>query len=101
MKEIIKYNSEITDKFFSLTETITKESSFSSKDKEIILIGMFVIKRGLRGLETHIRRAFKYGATKDEVLSTILLALPVTGITDTNIAFEKAISILGDADEIN
>lgn len=93
MKEMIKFSPEITKIFFELTEEITKENPFSDKQKELMLIGIFTASRGYDGLKHHIEKAVEQGASQEEILYSILLALPVVGITVTNKAFKIAYSI--------
>ena len=96
MKEMIKFSPEITNIFFELTKEITTESPFSNKQKELILIGIFTSNQGFNGLKHHIKKAIEQGASQEEVLYSILLALPVVGITVTNKAFKIAYSITKD-----
>lgn len=94
MRNIIKEAPEVAKAFFLLTEEITKYSNIDLKVKELVLIGIFTASGGIRGVGTHIERAIKNGATKEEVYGAILLALPVVGISNVNIAVEKAEEIL-------
>lgn len=96
MDEIKKFNPEVVKAFFALTEEITNEIDFSQREKELILIAMFLVNRGISGLSTHIHRALSAGASEEEIYHTILLGLPVVGITDVNLAFKEATKIFGE-----
>lgn len=105
MQSIIKEAPEVAKAFFSLTENITAYSAVDLKVKELILIGIFTASGGFRGVQTHVERALEHGAAKEEILSAILLGLPVIGVPNVNLAMEKALEIIEGAsqkkDEIN
>ena len=96
MDEIKEFNPEVVKAFFALTEEITNEIDFSQREKELILIAMFLVNRGISGLNTHLHRALSAGASEEEFYHTILLGLPVVGITDVNLAFKEATKIFGE-----
>lgn len=90
MKNLIKEAPNVAQGFFDLAKSVHEYSPLDEKTNELIIIGIFVAHRGLRGLNTHIERAMAEGATKEEVIAAILLALPIIGITDTNLAMDQA-----------
>jgi alkylhydroperoxidase/carboxymuconolactone decarboxylase family protein YurZ len=94
MKDIIKNAPNVAEAFFHLTRTIKGYSPLDEKTNELILLGIFATHRGLRGLHTHVERAVAEGATKEEILASILLALPIVGITDIALAVEQAVITL-------
>lgn len=87
---------KIADAFYGLTRSVKEYSPFSEKWNELILVAIFATHCALRGLGTHIRRAVAEGATKEDILSAILLALPVIGAPDTNAALEQAIAVFNE-----
>ncbi|MGG3569634.1 carboxymuconolactone decarboxylase family protein [Priestia megaterium] len=94
MKNIMAEAPEVSRSFFNLTNSVTEYSKMDLKTKELILIGIFTTNRGIRGINTHVIRALEAGATKEEVLGAILLALPAVGISNVTLAFEKALEII-------
>ena len=55
-----------------------------------VLLGVFTGNRAIKGIATHVERALELGATKEEIISAIYLALPVCGIANVNLALEQA-----------
>jgi alkylhydroperoxidase/carboxymuconolactone decarboxylase family protein YurZ len=94
MKNLIKEAPNVAQSFFDLAKSAKQYSPLDEKTNELIIIGIFVTHRGLRGLNTHIERAMEEGATKEEVIAAILLALPIIGIADTNLALDHAMETI-------
>ena len=94
MKNLIKEAPGVAQSFFDLAKSVNEFSPLGTKINELIIIGIFVTHRGLRGLNTHIERAMEEGATKQEVIAAILLALPIIGITDANLAIDQAMETI-------
>jgi alkylhydroperoxidase/carboxymuconolactone decarboxylase family protein YurZ len=94
MKNLISEAKTVTEAFFNLTSAIKDKSVLSSKQNELILIGIFTVEKAEKGLITHIERALKLGATKDEIVSTIILAIPVIGISKVNFALNTALDFI-------
>lgn len=92
MKILINEASGVADAFFAMTKSIREHSCLSAKNNELILIGIFTAHRSLTGIHTHVERALKAGVTKEEIISAIVLALPVAGIASVNMALEKAMA---------
>ena len=79
-----------------MTRAIKSYSRMDEKVNELILVGIFTAHGAMRGLLTHIERALSHGAVKEEIFSSILLALPVVGVTTTNLAMETATQFFKD-----
>lgn len=94
MKNMMKEAPEVAQGFFDLAKSVKQYSSLDLRTEELIIVGIFAAHRGLRGIDTHIGRAMEAGATKEEIISSILLALPIVGITDTNLALDKAMECI-------
>ncbi len=90
---------DVAEQFYSLTRSIKNSSPFTEKWNELLLVAIFTTHRALRGLGTHIKRAMAEGATKEEILSAILLALPVIGAPDINAALEQALAVINGIEE--
>ena len=98
MKNLINEAPNVAQGFFDLAKSVKQYSPLDEKTNELIIIGIFVAHRGLRGLNTHIERAMEEGATKEEVIAAILLALPIIGITDANLAMDQAMETINRID---
>lgn len=90
MKNMMKEAPEVAQSFFDLAKSAREYSPLGMKTNELIILGIFAAHRGLRGINTHVERAMEEGATKEEIIAAILLALPIVGITDTNLALDEA-----------
>ncbi len=91
MKHLIKEAPGVAQGFFDLAKSVNQYSPLDKKTNELIIIGIFAAHRGITGIGTHVQRAIDEGATKEEIIAAILLALPIVGITDVNLAMEKAV----------
>jgi alkylhydroperoxidase/carboxymuconolactone decarboxylase family protein YurZ len=100
MQGIRKEAPEIFTDFYKLTDSISRYAPFDEKTKELMLCGIFAASgaESTRGLGHHVEKALELGATKQEILGTIYLILPVVGITHTTLAVDCAMSILAKAE---
>lgn len=96
MKNLINEAPKVAEAFFNLTAAIRGSSALPSKINELVLIGIFTASRSLKGIKTHVTRALEAGATKEEIVSAIYLALPVCGISSVNIALDEALQMIED-----
>ncbi len=94
MKNLIKEAPNVAQGFFDLAKSVKQYSPLDEKTNELIIIGIFAAHRGITGIGTHVQRAMEEGATKEEVIAAILLALPIVGITDVNLALDKAMETI-------
>ena len=100
MKNLIKEAPNVAQGFFDLAKSVKQYSPLDEKTNELIIIGIFAAHRGITGIGTHVQRAMEEGATKEEVMAAILLALPIVGITDTNLAIDKAVETMESQKEV-
>lgn len=94
MKNLINEAPGVADAFFNLTDAIRSYSVLPIKYNELVLIGVFAASRSLKGILTHVERAIKAGAEKNEIISAIILALPVVGIGSVNMAIDEALNAI-------
>lgn len=94
MRNLINEVPKVADAFFALTAAIRESSVLEPKQNELTLIGIFTASRSLKGIHTHVERAIKHGATKEEIISCIFLALPVCGIASVNMALDEAMAAI-------
>lgn len=100
MQNVIKEAPKVAQSFFDLAKSVTQYSPLDQKTNELILLGIFTTHRGLRGMGTHVERAIEVGATKEEIIAAILLALPIIGITDVTLALDKALEVIEGKTEV-
>jgi len=96
MKNMMQEAPDVAQSFFDLAKSVKQYSPLDEKVNELVIIGIFSAHRGLRGINTHVERAIAAGATKEEVIAAILLALPIVGITDVNMALDQAMETIAD-----
>lgn len=94
MQNLINEAPKVAESFFNLTSSIRSYSVLPPKINELVLIGSFTACNALKGIATHVERALEHEATKEEIISAIVLALPVVGIPSVNIAIDKALEII-------
>lgn len=59
--------------------TLEKESTLDKKTKELAYLAVLAATRLDSGLPFHVKMAKSYGATREEVTSSILVGLPAVG----------------------
>jgi alkylhydroperoxidase/carboxymuconolactone decarboxylase family protein YurZ len=94
MKNMMKEAPAVAQSFFDLAKSVKQYSPLDEKTNELIILGVFTAARGLRGIDTHVERAMNEGATKEEIIAAVLLALPIIGITDTNLALDQTVEAI-------
>lgn len=94
MKHLIANAPKVADAFFNLTANIREFSCLGTKTNELVLLGIFTAGRSPKGIVTHLNRALEAGATQEEIISAITLALPVVGIGAVNQALDIAMETL-------
>ena len=88
MQDLIDNAPNVAQAFFSLTKSCRDQSTLGPRINELILVGIFTAQGAMRGLHTHISRALEHGASQEDILAAITLALPAIGITHVNQAVE-------------
>jgi alkylhydroperoxidase/carboxymuconolactone decarboxylase family protein YurZ len=94
MRNIMIEAPAIAEGFFALTRDIKSYVPMDEKTNELILVGIFAASGGIRGIGTHAERAMQLGATKEEILGAVFLALPVVGISNITQSVEKVLETL-------
>jgi alkylhydroperoxidase/carboxymuconolactone decarboxylase family protein YurZ len=98
MKDLLREAPAVGEAFFGMTRAVREYSTLGPKVNELIILGIFAAHGGARGIHTHVERACAAGASKEDILAAILLALPVVGISKTNEAIAAAIAALQTID---
>lgn len=91
MKNLIAEAPKVAEAFFNLTAEIRAHCTLTPRERELILIGIFAASKATKGITTHVERALEAGATKEEIVSAVVLALPVAGIPAVNSGLDVAL----------
>ena len=94
MKQLMDKAPKVADAFFSMTAAIRESSALDTKTNELILLGILTANRALRGIVTHATRALEAGATEEELISSVYLALPICGIANVNMALSEVLTTI-------
>lgn len=93
MSEIIKrFNAQVDEAFEKLCTSIDENTEFDIKTKELIRLACVVTDRSAFGTRLHTMRAVKAGAAREEIISTVLNCLPVTGIESVTVALTNVMA---------
>jgi len=60
-------------------QRLDKASKLDKKTEELVYVAVLAAVRLESGLPFHVKMAKKLGATRDEIISTILVGLPAVG----------------------
>lgn len=94
MKHLIDNAPGIADAFFDMTAAIRAHCPLTARERELVLLGILTANRAPRGIVTHVERALESGATKEEIISAITLAIPLSGIAVVNTALDVALETI-------
>lgn len=85
---------EIADAFLVMVQAIRKSVAFDEKNGQLHVISILTALEAFDGVGVHTAMALKAGATRDEVVSSIVCCLPTCGIGPTMKAMESAVAAL-------
>ncbi|HEX6070845.1 MAG TPA: carboxymuconolactone decarboxylase family protein [Longimicrobiaceae bacterium] len=86
---------EVLESYLHLLGSLGK--SLDPRTRQLILLALQVTQGSTRALRRHVPRAREAGATPDEVLDAIALALPVAGLTRVSEAVAAVEDLLAEA----
>jgi AhpD family alkylhydroperoxidase len=92
---------EVGKQFEQLCAAIDQASPLPPKIKELIRLACVVTDRSGYGIKLHTIEADKLGATQEELLSTVLSCLPVTGMESVASAIANVLATLDQIGENN
>ena len=75
-KEFIRAFPELAEKFERLIRTIMEQPKLHQKVKELIITALLATQQFESGFKFHVKEAQDRGASREEILETILLNLP-------------------------
>jgi AhpD family alkylhydroperoxidase len=72
---ISQFMPELLEPWLGLRSQVMVDGALPRKVKELILVGINLVRRYPSGVENHLRAAMDAGATKEEVMETIATAI--------------------------
>jgi AhpD family alkylhydroperoxidase len=79
MAEVSNFNPEEFKKFVDFVNTVLKDGKLDLKTKELIAVGIAVALRCAYCIGIHTEKAFKAGATEDEIMEAGMVAVLMGG----------------------
>lgn len=80
-KEFIKNFPEISEKFGELIHATMEQPKLDKKLKELIITALLAVQQFESGFKFHVKEAQNRGASREEILETILLLLPYGNVS--------------------
>jgi alkylhydroperoxidase/carboxymuconolactone decarboxylase family protein YurZ len=80
-QEFMKNFPEISEKFGELIRAIMEQPKLEKKSKELIITALLATQQFEDGFKFHVKEAQKRGASREEILETILLFLPYGNVS--------------------
>jgi len=71
---------EVAKAFDCLIQSLINTKGLDAKTKQLIYIGMKAAEGHVESIKFHVPMAKKLGATREEIVDTILLTLTVSGL---------------------
>ncbi len=94
MKTLSRERPDVYNAFMDMSKTIDESNTLSGKVRELIKLASCLTQGSSFGVGLHTRRAYECGATKDEIIDTIVYCIPIAGIPLTNQALEAAMGTI-------
>jgi AhpD family alkylhydroperoxidase len=80
--------------FMSMAREIESCGPLTRREQELILLATVVMDRSDHGIALHAERAFRAGATRQDILHAIVCCLPVAGLAKVNEALEAGLEAI-------
>lgn len=90
MEKLISERIEVYNAFIDLSKTINGLDSLCPKTKALIKLASICSDGSKFGISLHTEESLKAGASKDEIIDTIICCLPILGIAKINHALQIA-----------
>ncbi|MFH1314171.1 MAG: carboxymuconolactone decarboxylase family protein [Candidatus Eisenbacteria bacterium] len=78
-KSFMKNAPEHSKAWFELVQALAKASALDKKTGELAYISVLAALNRVSGIPFHVASAKKSGATRDEIISAVLIGLPAAG----------------------
>jgi alkylhydroperoxidase/carboxymuconolactone decarboxylase family protein YurZ len=84
---------DVADAYNQLIMSLIKTQGLEPKTKQLIYIAMKIVTSDFVAIKYHVPMAKKAGASRDEVLDTVLLSLTVCGLKGISHCLEDVLNI--------
>jgi AhpD family alkylhydroperoxidase len=91
-----KESPELAARFAELVNAQRARPGLDDKTRHLLVIAISTANRNPRGVMTHATMARKFGATRDEVLSAVLMNLHLSGLGSVLDALPAAVQGYGE-----
>jgi len=81
--------------YMDMVMALSKESALDRKSHELAYISVLAATKMISGIDFHVKLAKELNASKEEIISAVLVGLPAVGITVID-ALEIAINAYDD-----
>lgn len=85
---------DVVKAFQDMSKVIMEKPNPDYKIKQLILIGICSAMKDLGGVRYHSGEALKAGATEQEIVESILLALPAAGVGSVLASLPVALEVI-------
>ena len=75
METLLEGNPELLKNYMGIRDQVLVDGALPRKVKELMLMGINMVRMYQPGIENHLRMALNLGATKEEVMETIATAV--------------------------
>ena len=75
METLLEDNPELLQHYMGIRDQVLVDGALPRKVKELMLMGINMVRMYQPGIENHLRMAMSLGATKEEVMETIATAV--------------------------
>ncbi|MCE5296303.1 MAG: carboxymuconolactone decarboxylase family protein [Euryarchaeota archaeon] len=79
LNQIMKEQPEVISALYRYRNTIFKDGSLTTKEKELIAVAVVSVLKCEECLDVHAKKALELGATKDEIREAMLVAMYLAG----------------------
>lgn len=84
---------EVAEAYNQLILSLIKTKALDTKSKQLIYIAMKIVTSDFVAVKFHVPMAKKAGASRDEVLETVLLSLTVCGLKGISHCLDDVLNI--------
>ena len=77
----LEESKEIGVAYMNFINELSSKSSLDELTNDLVYISALVASKSFGGIEFHVNEAKKHGATRDQIKSTILLSMPLIGMS--------------------
>lgn|SRR5512136_1908191 len=91
---VINLPKNVFGAFVNLAREIETCGPLTKREQELIMLATTVMDHSSHGIELHVDKALRNGATREEIVHTIVCCLPVAGLAKVNEALEVGLAFI-------